>query len=1470
MMSQNSVSFDKLLDHINFNPEDPIVQQGGHSIEALKIHKVKELYEFSFIFNSPWAIDTLIQFEQKLNEAFSPIHVKLHITYTNMDVEHIIPYVIESLSRVENHHHIKSQICRDFIEYIDNKIMLKLKDEMMVNIANDKLIPLLKNELRNLGFGQFNIQFEVEQHDTQRHSVVEQSNQLQVNDNMEEQNINQFENEIISEESIASDGHMYESIMEEIRQEDENIVQTSIEKQKENKQKAESHSEASYDECHIGKEIHHEEIVSMANIIEEERKIAVEGMIFDVEIRQLKSNRSLIQLKVTDFSDSILIKMFENNKDQLKHLQALSKGDWIRVSGKVMYDEFIRNLAMTAQSIHSVNKKPKQDTHPDKRIEFHLHSNMSQMDATTSISDYVKRAKEWGHQALTLTDHDNLQSYPEAYSASLDHDIKINFGLEAMLIDDGKTICYKPRHIELKDATYVVFDVETTGLSAKYDKIIELAAVKVHNGEIIDKFERFSDPHEPLSDTTINLTGITDDMVQGAPEIEEVLQDFKEFSEGCIFVAHNAEFDMGFIDSWYVKSGMDKTTHPVIDTLELSRRMNTSMSKHGLNVLAKHYNVELTQHHRAIYDAEATGYILIKMLDELYALNIFYHDKIDQTLQNKEAYKRAFPSHVQIIVQNQTGLKNLFKLISRASTEYFFKTPRIPKRLLNEHREGLLIGSGCKEGEVFTAMMQKSYDEAKEIAAYYDYFEIQPLTMYQPLIDRELVDSKDRIIEILKNIVALGEDMNKIVIATGNVHYLDPTDSKAREILIKSNPGNPIGRQTLPSAHFRTTDEMLDEFYYLDEQTRLNVVIHNTHQLNDMIDVVKPIKDKLYTPNFENSDERITKLSYDMAKSIYGDDLPEVITSRLDKELKSIIDNGFSDIYLISRDLVVKSLNDGYLVGSRGSVGSSFVATMTEITEVNPLPPHYVCSECCHHEFFTDGRVSSGFDLPNKKCPKCGTDYTKNGQDIPFETFLGFKGDKVPDIDLNFSGDYQPTAHLYTRELFGEDKVYRAGTIGTVAEKTAFGFVKGYFNDQGVQKRNVEIDRLVAGCTGVRRTTGQHPGGIIVVPEDMDIFDFTPIQYPANDTKSKWMTTHFDFHSIDNNLLKLDILGHDDPTMIRMLQDLSGIDPKTIPTDDEDTMSIFSGPDILGVSEDDILCKTGTLGVPEFGTGFVRQMLEETKPTKFSELVQISGLSHGTDVWLGNAQELIRSGTCDISEVIGCRDDIMVYLMYAGLEPSVAFNIMEKVRKGKGVSEEFEEEMKSHDVPKWYIESCKKIQYMFPKAHAAAYVLMAVRIAYFKVHYPHYYYASYFSVRASDFDLMMMTKPKGQIKQFIQSQYEMFNDLTKKDKDLLTVLELVNEMAHRNITMDIIDIDKSDAKDFIIDGDKLIPPFVAIPGLGDNVAKRIVEERANGPFSSKEDIHKRCGVSNKAIEYMTELGSLNELPDTDQLSIFDL
>ncbi|KMK77248.1 PolC-type DNA polymerase III [Alkalihalobacillus pseudalcaliphilus] len=1259
----------------------------------------------------------------------------------------------------------------------------------------------------------------------------------------------------------------FERFIEQRDQEDHSkVVEAILEKKKQEK---ETEKHLKNQTLTLGYPIK-DEPLPIESIIDEERRVTLQGYVFAAETRELRSGRTLLTFKITDYTDSILIKIFSRDKEDVPLLQSVKKGMWLKVRGGIQMDTFVRDLVMIANDINEIQPQLRIDQGEEdrKRVELHLHTTMSQMDGIVSAGRYVEQAAKWGHKAIAITDHGVVQSFPEAYSTGKKHGVKVLYGLEANLVDDGVPIAYNEQNKELFDAEYVVFDVETTGLSAVYNTIIELAAVKVKNGEIIDRFESFADPHEPLTNTIIELTGITDDMVRGAPEVGDVLKKFREWSGDAILVAHNASFDMGFINVGYQKVGLDEAHNAVIDTLELGRFLYPELKNHRLNTLCKKFDIELVSHHRAIYDAEATGYLLWRMVRDAIEKEITHHHQLNEHM-GQGNFHRQRPSHCILLAQTQEGLKNLYQLVTMSHVNYYFRTPRIPRSQLQKYRKGILIGSACDKGEVFEAMMQKSPDEVEEIARFYDYLEIQPLGNYRHLIERELVKSETALREIVHNIVKLGDKLDKPVVATGNAHYLDEEDYIYRKILVASQGGaNPLNKQTLPKVHFRTTDEMIQEFQFLGNDIAEKVVIDATNHVADLIEEIQPIPDDLYTPKIEGADDEVRQMSYNRARSIYGEDLPEIVEARIEKELKSIIGHGFAVIYLISHKLVKKSLIDGYLVGSRGSVGSSFVATMTEITEVNPLPPHYVCPECHHSYFFDDGSVGSGYDLPDKDCPECGTAYVKDGQDIPFETFLGFKGDKVPDIDLNFSGEYQPRAHHYTKELFGEDYVYRAGTIGTVAEKTAYGYVKGYQGDHDLAMRGAEIDRLVSGCTGVKRTTGQHPGGIIVVPDYMDIHDFCPIQFPADDQKAEWKTTHFDFHSIHDNLLKLDILGHDDPTVIRMLQDLSGIDPKTIPTDDPEVMKIFSGPEVLGVTEEQILCKTGTLGIPEFGTRFVRQMLEETKPSTFSELVQISGLSHGTDVWLNNANELIYNGTCELKDVIGCRDDIMVYLIYKGLEPSLAFKIMESVRKGKGLQPEWIEVMKENSVPDWYIGSCLKIKYMFPKAHAAAYVLMAVRIAYFKVHHPILYYASYFTVRADDFDLDTMIKGSAAIKAKIEEINQKGLDAAPKEKAVLTVLELALEMVERGYNFKKVELYRSSASEFIVDGKDLLPPFNAMTGVGTNAAINIVKAREEREFLSKEDLQQRSKLTKTVLESLDDHGCLEGLPDSNQLSLF--
>ena len=1442
--------FEKLVMQVQMETpekEHPLIQQGR--VEKVIVHQQSRLWEFHLGFDEILPVMLYQSFVQRLELAFQHIAgVSVAITtgVQKFTEDQLIDYwQLALLNSQCNTPLVKKVLKTQTPQFQDRKIILPVDNDAVIPYLKQQYLPIIEELYTSYGFPKFHIEPKMDQQQAER--------------------VLQLFEERKQEQAAAFQQQAAESLVK------------YEQKKKEKQQQAPSLEGP----IRLGRIIPNDEpIVPMGNILEEERRVTIEGYIFDKEVRELRSKRKILTLKITDYTSSFVVKKFSNGEKDEQIFDAIQPNTWIRVRGSIQEDTFMRDLVMNAQDLMEVAHAPRKDyaSKGEKRVELHLHSNMSTMDATNNIGDLVAQAGKWGHKAIAITDHGGAQAFPDAHAAGKKADVKILYGVEANVVDDGVPIAYNEAHIELNDATYVVFDVETTGLSAVYDTIIELAAVKMHKGNIIETFEQFIDPGHPLSQTTIHLTGITDEMVRGSKSEEEVLRMFKEFSKGSILVAHNASFDMGFLNTSYGKYGIPEADNPVIDTLELSRYLHPTFKSHRLNTLSKKFGVNLEQHHRAIYDSESTGHlcwIFLKDAKENHGMH--YHDQLNMHIGEGDSYKRARPFHATILATTQAGLKNLFKLISMSNVDYFYRVPRIPRSQLSKLRDGLIVGSACANGEIFEAMMQKGVEEAKNRAKFYDYIEVMPKAVYAPLIEQELVKNEADLEEIIANLVKIGDELEKPVVATGNVHYLNQEDSIYRKILIGSMGGaNPLNRHSLPDVHFRTTDEMLTAFQFLGADVAKRIVVENTNKIADMCEAITPVKDELYTPKIPGSEQEITDLSYKRARELYGENLPEIVEKRLEKELNSIIGNGFSVIYLISQKLVHKSNEDGYLVGSRGSVGSSFVATMTGITEVNPLAPHYYCPNCQYSEFFEDGSYGSGFDMPEKQCPKCGTRLFKDGHDIPFETFLGFHGDKVPDIDLNFSGDYQPEAHNYTKVLFGEEYVYRAGTIGTVADKTAYGFVKAYERDHNLHFRGAEIDRLAKGSTGVKRTTGQHPGGIIVIPDYMDVYDFTPIQYPADDQNAEWKTTHFDFHSIHDNILKLDILGHDDPTVIRMLQDLSGIDPQTIPTDDPEVMRIFEGPEVLGVTAEQIYSKTGTLGIPEFGTRFVRGMLEQTHPSTFAELLQISGLSHGTDVWLGNAEELIRRGEANLAEVIGCRDDIMVYLIHAGLDSGMAFKIMETVRKGQWnkIPDELRDTylaaMKENNVPDWYIDSCSKIKYMFPKAHAAAYVLMALRVAYFKVYFPILYYCAYFSVRADDFDLVAMSQGKEAVKARMKEITDKGMDASTKEKNLLTILELANEMLERGFKFGMIDLYKSDAENFVIDGDTLIAPFRAVPSLGLNVAQTIVEARNEQKFLSKEDLANRGKVSKTLIEYMNENGVLNDLPDENQLSLFDM
>ena len=1219
------------------------------------------------------------------------------------------------------------------------------------------------------------------------------------------------------------------------------------------------------------------ETTQLKDLSEDQRSAVVEGHVFKAEMTELKSGSFIFTGEMTDYTSSISFKKFvpDSAKEEIDYLKNVKPGVWIRMQGALKEDQYAHDLVFNIYNMELIEHEGRKETYQgeEKHIDLHVHTNMSQLDATADVADLVKTAKKFGQKAIAITDHADLQSLPNAFVAGKKNDLKIIMGLEANMVDDHGLLVLNPASMTYEHREFVIFDVETTGLSSVYDTIIEIGAVKMKDGVVLDRFDKFINPHHELSEQTINLTSITDEMVQAADDEAVVIKQFMDFYGDRPLCGHNVQFDVGFVNAALKRCNLPQITQPVVDTLEVSRLLHPEQSRHTLDSLCRKYNVVLEHHHRANQDAEATGYLMFKLLDDL--KEKYHEDDLGKMndFSNGEGYKRARPTHITILAKNQLpGLRNLYELTSLAGIKYNYKGLRTPKSELIRLHAGLLYGSACSQGEVFIAMMQKGYDEAKRKAEFYDFLEIQPPSNYSSLLDDGLIADEDQLEEILMNIYKLGKEMGKLVVATSDAHYIEKHDGIYRDVLLAAQRGNPNRNKKHPDLHFYTTQEMLDEFSFMGEEIAKEVVITNPNKINDMIDEgVQPVQDESFPPKIPHTAERVRKLTYDKAHELYGDPLPENIQARLDRELDAIIGNGYGVVYLISQMLVAKSVKDGYLVGSRGSVGSSLVATMMGITEINPMPPHYRCPKCKYSEFFEHGEYASGFDLPDKNCPNCDTLMVKDGQNIPFETFLGFHGDKVPDIDLNFSGDYQPVAHNFIRVMFGPDHSFKAGTVGTLADKKAIGYAK-HFQDEHPEMKinNAESDRLAIGVTGVKATTGQHPAGIVVLPDDKDIYELTPLQYPSDDISKEWKTTHFDFHQIHDNLLKFDILGHQDPTMIRMLQDLSGIDPLTIPTDDPAVMSLFSSPKALGVTPEQIGSQTGTLGLPEFGTPFVRGMLEETNPSTFAELLQISGLSHGTDVWLGNAEELINNGTCKLKNVIGCRDNIMTDLIHWGVKKEVAFSTMESVRHGRGISDEDMAVLKTNkNIPDWYIPSCLKIKYMFPKAHAAAYILMALRVAWFKVYYPEIYYAAYFSVRADKVDVEAMSHGKNSVMAMINRIKEKGTAATKLEKDLQTYMELVNEAIERGINFKMVDINESEATTYkIMDKHTILVPFNAVDGLGDSAAKQIVAARSEAPFLSKEDLQIRGKVSQKIMDFFEENNVLEGMPAQNQLSLF--
>lgn len=1209
------------------------------------------------------------------------------------------------------------------------------------------------------------------------------------------------------------------------------------------------------------------DIIQINDINSTSGLVTIEGEVFDLEVRDIKGNKKIYTFSITDYTNSIPIKIFANEKQQELLQENLNKGIHVRSTGDIIYDTFSKALVMMCKGLKLVNKTKKMDYSAEKRVELHLHTQMSDMDGVSSFSDYAKLASEWGHKSIAITDHGVVQGFPEAMNAAKKYGIKIIYGMEGYLINDNEPIVVKPGDKNL-DCEYVVFDIETTGFSPLNDKIIEIGAVKIRNSKIVDKYSQLINPIISIPEKIVEITGIDNNMVKDKPELVEIFDDFISFIGDSVLVAHNASFDMSFIKTKGSELGYD-IKNSVLDTLQLSRNIFRDLKSHKLKALAKHLGVSLENHHRAVDDSMATSEILLKFTDILNNRGYKKLAEINNLLTENINYKAGRPYHIVMYAKNYIGLKNLYKLVSESHLKYYYRQPRIPKSILNKYREGLILGTACEAGELYKAILSnKSSEDIEDIVSFYDFLEIQPIGNNNFMIENGTVKSTEELKEINKKILYLGKKFNKPVVATGDVHFLNPVDEAYRRILMTGKGFSDADNQ--PPLYYRTTDEMLKEFDYLGLEDAKNVVVENTNLIADMVEEILPIPNGTFPPIIDGAEEELEKINYERAYQIYGNPLPKVVKERLDRELNSIISNGYAVMYIISEKLVKKSLSDGYLVGSRGSVGSSFVATMSGITEVNPLPPHYVCPNCKHSEFILDGSVGSGIDMEDKNCSKCNTLYIKDGHDIPFEVFLGFEGDKEPDIDLNFAGEYQSVAHQYVEELFGEGHVFRAGTIGTIAEKTAYGFVKKYHDEKEIPLNNAEANRLVKGCTGVKRTSGQHPGGVMVVPRDKEVYDFSPIQYPANDSSSGVITTHFDYHSISGRILKLDILGHDTPTIIRMLEDITKVDVQNLSLNDKETMKIFTSTESLGIKKEDINSEVGTFGIPEFGTKFVRQMLIDTQPTTFDELVRISGLSHGTDVWLNNAQELVRDGTTTLKNVISTRDDIMLYLIYNGLDKKRSFTIMEKVRKGKGLTDEDEEYMRENNIPNWYIGSCQKIKYMFPKAHAVAYVTMSFRIAYFKVHYPLAFYATYFTTKALDFDADLIVKGLKSVKIKIAELEALGNSKTAKEKNLLTVLEVALEMYARGFTFKKVDLYQSDSDKFIIKDDCIMPPLKSLQGVGENAARGIVKTRVNSKFLSIEDLTKRAKINKTAVEALKLHGCLSGMSLSNQLSFFSV
>ena len=1534
-----------LFTQLDLKKENSVYFEGG-SLDKIVGNKKKTEYIFFVTLPKSLPLPLYLEVRDKLKEVYKKIEkVDIYFTINTLEKESFLEYFSFYLK-----------------EYSEKYPLLGALDDVDVVIDNDIATIKVHNKAEQMKFSEIVSSFTSKM----QRCGFPYTFQIEVDGT----SLQKFEEEI------------HKELMEEAKRISEITIKEPVLEEKVEKKKSYSFKKSPLIVDHdenvvIGRVISDSEVSKLKDIIMEKNNVTVEVTLFDkLEVKETRTGLKILTVRFTDYTDSMFGKIFVNEDEELAVIEKhLKPGVWFTFRGNVKNDKFSNELTFSIRDINKLSKKIEErlDEADEKRVELHAHTKMSQMDGVVEAEDLLKTAKKWGHKACAVTDHNGVQGFVDAYHfvrainkgiEKEEDKFKAIYGTELLMIDDTVDIVLRPNDSVMLDNTYVVFDFETTGFNAAGgDSIIEIGAVKIKNGEIIERYDELINPGRPLPSKIVELTEITDEMLQDKDNEEEAVRRFIEWYQDFPLVAHNAKFDVSFLEMAMKKYNLGVLTNPVIDTLELSRTLDNNYARHGLSAIVKRYNVPFdeTSHHRGDYDAEGTALVFHKMMKKLNDRNFEKMKDLDKLVSKDEIYKYGQGYHINILALNKKGLKNLFKIISLANTTYLYKTPRILRSKIEEYREGLLIGSGCYESEVFREARRKSDEELTNIIRFYDYVEVQPPSCYNHLLQMGDFEKEEELLDNIKKIVRVTEEAGKIMVATGDVHHLNEEDKIYRKIIVNQKvPGggrHPLARNNIkeiPSNHFRTTNEMLQDFSFLGMEEARKIVVTNTNLIADMVEIIEVIIETggvPFSPKIDHSVETVTELVYEKAKDMYGDPLPYNIEERIAKELYGdgvfdtikanlkeegklngeeferesfallhaiilegmdavknliatfiqktaedkfsdaelekevkkklggIIGGGFDVIYLIAQKLVKHSNDDGYLVGSRGSVGSSFVATMMGITEVNPLPAHYMCPKCKHSIFEIDGKplgetYSSGFDLPDMNCPKCQSKMIKDGNDMPFATFLGFNADKVPDIDLNFSDLNQADAHEYTKVLFGEDNVYRAGTIGTVADKTAYGFVKGYCEDNGITMRTAEIERLAKGCTGVKRTTGQHPGGIVVIPGYMDVFDFTPFQYPADDVNATWRTTHFDYHAIDEDVLKLDILGHSDPTQLRMIQDISHMDVTSVPLDDKETMGIFLSPKPLGVSKDQILNETGTLGIPEFGTPFTIGMLVDTKPTTFAELIKISGLSHGTDVWLGNAQELIRNKVVPFKDVIGCRDDIMVYLMYKGMEPIKAFKIMEFVRKGKASKDPetwkgFAKEMEEANIEPWFIESCRKIKYMFPKAHATAYVTSAFRIAYFKVHHPVWYYVSWFSTKATDFDIEVMIEGYDAIRRRITEIVSKGYDATNKEQGVLECLRLALEATARGITFAPISLEHSRGTIFSIKDDTTIyPPFSSIDGLGGAVAKNIETEREKGDFLSIEDLQKRAKISGTLIDKMRMMGILDGMDESSQLSLF--